>query len=419
MPHSGQMAVRRAAKRFNWLCAGRRWRKTTLCMSIACEAAVRGAQIIWGAPVYEQSRTGFDELHRAAWSVATFNQSRMIATFPSGGTVLFRSLDNPDNVRSKTADGIIIDEIQHVNPDAYQQVLRPMLIDTGGWLWAIGTSNGHDWFYRERQQARTQDDAAVWKAPTLGVTIQGDKLVRSPHPLENDAIAFAEVESLFYSLPRHIFRREIVSDDDAVSGLLVYEEWLDDYPERKDGNVTIKAEYIPGAGAVYWAVDDGYAGMVDRLTGEFTGDSHPRVFCLFQLRGNGDLCMFYESAKIKALSDEHISEVLNDCKEKGYPLPEFAVVDKSAAELKGRLNALGIYTRNGPASVDESVKELRNWIAPDKNGHRRLLVHPRCKHARYEFANYQRDQDTGKIIKAFDHETDATRYLAHVLRYER
>ena len=60
-PHQGQILVRNEAKRFNWLSAGRRWRKTTLAMSIAVENAVNGKTIIWGAPTYDQVSVGFEE----------------------------------------------------------------------------------------------------------------------------------------------------------------------------------------------------------------------------------------------------------------------------------------------------------------------------------------------------------------------
>jgi hypothetical protein len=60
----------------------------------------------------------------------------MTATFPSsGGQVIFRSLDSPDNVRGFSANGPAIDEVGYVKPAGWCEVLRPMLIDTGGWFW--------------------------------------------------------------------------------------------------------------------------------------------------------------------------------------------------------------------------------------------------------------------------------------------
>ncbi len=48
----------------------------------------------------------------------------------------------------ETADGVIIDECADVVEPAWYEVLRPMLVDTGGWLWAIGTPKGRNWSWR-------------------------------------------------------------------------------------------------------------------------------------------------------------------------------------------------------------------------------------------------------------------------------
>lgn len=194
-----------------------------------------------------------------------------------------------------------------------------------------------------------------------------------------------------------------------ATGLVYGDEWSDG---PLDGNVTETAEYMPGAGPVFWAVDDGYVGDLDAATGEFTADSHPRVFLLVQQTAVGILHVFAESYAIKKHPEIHLNEVLA----LPYPAPDWAAVDQSAAELRGRLHAIGIYTRKGPPSVEESIKVFRDWIAPDSNGVRKLLVHPRCRHSRAEMASYRRDTD-GKIVKQFDHMPDAGRYLTWALRH--
>jgi hypothetical protein len=191
---------------------------------------------------------------------------------------------------------------------------------------------------------------------------------------------------------------------------LVYDVWSDGPP---DGNVTEDAEYIPDSGPVVWGVDDGYVGQLDPKTGLYTAQSHPRVFGLYQLRGDGRICRFAESYAVGMLSDQHIAAVLD----LPYPAPEYAVVDKSAAELKGRLHALDIYTRNSPSDVAESIKELRRALGPDTNGYRRVRVHPRCRLFRAEMASYRYD-DHGKPIKEHDHGPDECRYVVWAHRYE-
>jgi len=212
-PHPGQQKVRSEAQRFNWLSAGRRWRKTTLAMSIAVEAALDGGTYIWGAPTFDQVRIGFDETQSACAGFAQFNQSRMTATFPSTqGKIYFRSLDNPNNVRGYTADGVVTDEAGFVKQVAWTEVLRPMLMDTGGWHWGIGTPNGMNWFWQEFIKAENRSDSMTWAIPSLGCRINDRKLIREPHPYENPDLSFEEIKTLWEEMPERIFRQEILGE---------------------------------------------------------------------------------------------------------------------------------------------------------------------------------------------------------------
>lgn len=211
-PHAGQRTVRQQARRHNYLAAGRRWRKTTLLMTLAVEAALEGRTIIWGAPVYDQVRICWGETKRAAGGVALFREGIMTCEFPTGGRIIYRSMDNADNVRGYTADGVVIDEAADVAASAWYEVLRAMLIDTGGWSWAIGTPKGQNWFWREFVNAADREDSMAWSAPTFGVEITEEGLRRVPHPLENPHIPFAEMEQLYRTLPERIFRQEILAE---------------------------------------------------------------------------------------------------------------------------------------------------------------------------------------------------------------
>jgi hypothetical protein len=214
-----------------------------------------------------------------------------------------------------------------------------------------------------------------------------------------------------------------VRADRMVRGLwvratgLVYDQWLDDYGQvpagQEQGNVTERAEYIDDTNlTLLWMVDDGYAGEVDVNTGYFKAGSHPRAILIGQIQADGTLAVFAESYEVKRLSIGHIKEVLGW----SYPEPDYAVVDKSAAELKGQLFELGIQVFNGAPVVEESIKVFQNWIAADENGIRRFKVHPRCKHFRSEMHSYRRDPLTEKPIKDFDHGLDAARYGVWTLR---
>lgn len=264
MPHAGQRHVLNHRRRTTWLCAGRRWRKTTLCVAIMIEAALTGEQIIWGAPTYDQVWTAWEETQRACRGVASFNQGRMTATL-GRGSMLFRSLDDPDNARSKTAGGIVIDEVADVAEEAYVEVLLPMLMDTGGWLIGAGTPKGRNWFWRESANADQRADSVSFRAPSLGVRITSNGLERAPHPLENPALSFAEIEHLFRTMPERAFRQEIMAEfveDGAVFRFVHERATATPQTQRRDGH-----EYVMGCD---WGKSQDFTVLtiIDMMTGE-------------------------------------------------------------------------------------------------------------------------------------------------------
>ena len=186
-------------------------------MTAAVEGALKGQSLLWGAPTYDQCRVGWEEMREAAGGIATFNISRMEARFPSGGMVTFRSMDDPDNARGHTADGILLDEAGFIIERAWTEVLRPMISDTGGWVLAGGTPSGRNWFWREHEAATGRPDAVAWQVPTLGVEIVDGQLLRKVHPLENPDFHFAEAQHLFNTLPARVFEQEFLAAfvDDA------------------------------------------------------------------------------------------------------------------------------------------------------------------------------------------------------------
>jgi hypothetical protein len=181
-------------------------------VGIAVEAAVRGRAILWGAPTFDQVRIGWNETRHACGTVAHFLQSTMTAHFPTGGQIIYRSLDDPDNARGHTADGVIVDEAGDVAERAWYEVMRPMLIDTDGWAWIVGTPKGRNWFWREYIAAMDRDNARCWQIPTLGCEIVDGQLVRKPHPLENPEIPWPEIVHIFETTPVDTFRQEIMAE---------------------------------------------------------------------------------------------------------------------------------------------------------------------------------------------------------------
>ena len=212
-PHAGQITVRREARRFNYLSAGRRWRKTTLGMTLAIENALRGITVIWTAPTFDQVRVSWNESKYACQDAdVEFVQQRMTATMPNGVSIVYRSLDDPDNARGHSAGLVLIDEVADVKPDAWHGVLRPMLIDNGGDAWLFGTPKGRNWFYQEYMRGLDREDSMCWQIPTVGCEVVNGRLVRKPNPYENPDIPFEEIQNAFETTPLDLFKQEYLAE---------------------------------------------------------------------------------------------------------------------------------------------------------------------------------------------------------------
>lgn len=300
--------------------------------------------------------------------------------------------------RSFTASIVVLDEFAFMQWGSELMAAVKPTIDGGGQLIVLSSADGNGTlFHRFWQAAKNGANGYTplflsWQAnPDRGATWRQNRMAEGLS--ESDVL------------------REYPSNDIEAfvhATGLVYDTWAD------PGNVTEEAEYIKDGGSIYWAVDDGYAGERDAKTGYFTADSHPRVFLFVQERADGRLCVFHEDYRVRALSDGHITDMLA----LPYPQPDYCAVDSSAAELRGRLQSAGLYVRGKPASVEESIKALHRMLAPDANGWRRVLVHPRCKHLRAEMASYRRDSVTEKPVAAYDHGPSALRYFTWTKRLD-
>lgn len=305
--------------------------------------------------------------------------------------------------RTFTATGVVLDEWAFMTWGRETLAAVKPVIDAGGKLVLISTADGNGTPYHQAWQAAQNGKSGYapiflpWHArPDRGPGWRDAKL--------REAAINGDSSSVYREYPEN--------PDEAfthAAGRVYAECWRD---TDGDGNVTDAADYQDGAGVVGWAVDDGYAGMFDRATGMYTAESHPRVILWWQEKPDGHLDIFDESYAVQTLSDAQIDAALS----RAWPMPSMAVVDKSAAELKARLHARGIMTQNGPASVEESIKETRRALAADGNNWRRVRVHPRCTLLRKEMSAYRLAR-SGAPVKAYDHGPDALRYLVWSKRF--
>jgi hypothetical protein len=210
----------------------------------------------------------------------------------------------------------------------------------------------------------------------------------------------------------------------TMAGGLVFDTFLDDFDNSLDfdgyrvtGNVRLSAEYKPGDGSIVWWIDDGYSGELAENGKSFKAGSHPRVFLLAQLRGDGTVAIFAEDYAVKMLAPEHIKRVIMRHKTMRWPKPARVIYDKASPSLGQHLKEELSEAWSIPPSdiiynavpVDDGNKEANTFLASDENKVRRLIMHPRCTFLRGELVTYKNNPKTGRRVKDFDHGPDCMR----------
>lgn len=311
--------------------------------------------------------------------------------------------DQREHIRSIGQDGgldmVWMEEATQFQEEDFNEVLARMRGKAGPWRQIILTTNpeapGH-WIY---VRLILNGEASVYYS-------EAKDNRHNPESYDKQLSKLSGVQYL----------RLVKGEWVAGSGKIV-DTWYDAYNEKtgedNGGSVTKSAEYIPGGGDVVWSIDDGYAGKVAgnvKNIPMFTGRSHPRAILFAQLRSDGTIAVFDENVKIERLAADHIRDAIAMSEARGYPLPSYVVRDRAAASLEGSLNEFNLRNRYGKMTVEESLKELREWCSSDINGVRKVIAHPRCFYLRYQMQTYSFD-DKGNVIKEHDDTVDALRYL--------
>lgn len=140
--------------RFRVLVSGRRFGKTRLAIEELLRAAKEGkSRRVWYvAPTYRQAQQICwqmvkDRLSAGNW-IARKNESDLSVVLKRGGSVIsLRGADNFDSLRGVGLHFLVMDEFADIKPEAWFEVLRATLSDTGGRALFTGTPKGRNWAY--------------------------------------------------------------------------------------------------------------------------------------------------------------------------------------------------------------------------------------------------------------------------------
>ena len=171
-PHETQRLIEADEHRRVVVAAGRRFGKTTLAARKSAKLANDGLRVLYAAPIASQTNAFWDNLVRWLWSgiasgmIYRNETKRFLRWNGSGGTITARTAHLPDHLRGDHADYLILDEYAYQNPDVWNSVGQPMLLDTNGAALFISTANFRNHFFVLALHAMAAEGWAFHKAPS-------------------------------------------------------------------------------------------------------------------------------------------------------------------------------------------------------------------------------------------------------------
>lgn len=138
--------------------AGRRGGKTTGAAILSSEAAMAGKRVLYAAPTSDQTEAYWEEVNRhfadpIQQGIIYKHETKRQLILPHDGRIRCKTAHDANSLRSGHTDLLILDEYQLMDPDTWDKVGVPMLLDSDGDAVFIGTAFGRNHFFRQYQKA--------------------------------------------------------------------------------------------------------------------------------------------------------------------------------------------------------------------------------------------------------------------------
>ena len=153
-PREYQKQVHDSLKRFNVLVCHRRFGKSVLSINelIKTAAAKPRSLCAFIAPTYRQGKA-------IAWEYLKYytkplmylggsrNETELRIDLFNESRIQIFGADNPDSIRGRGFDAVVLDEYAIMSPRVWTEIVRPAVSDKLGWVLFIGTPMGHNQFW--------------------------------------------------------------------------------------------------------------------------------------------------------------------------------------------------------------------------------------------------------------------------------
>lgn len=165
-PHGKQLQILASEAKRKIICAGRRGGKTELVASLkAVPHFLNGGRVLYGAPIAAQTDVFWETINERLYPLikAGFiyrNKTERYLEWQTGrnGRIRAKTAYDADTWRGDWGDLLIYDEYAFMNPDAWEVVGAPMLLDNDGEAWFISTPNRKNHFFALYTRGLNEDN---------------------------------------------------------------------------------------------------------------------------------------------------------------------------------------------------------------------------------------------------------------------
>ena len=135
---------------------------------LAAEKAMEGRRILEAAPTADQTGAFWSAVKAyfaepVTAGVVYKNETDRVLEVPGGGRIRCQTAHDADTLRGDFADLLILDEYEMMNPNAWNEVGAPMLLDNDGDAVFIGTPMRKNHFFQAYARS-LGDDTRRWAA---------------------------------------------------------------------------------------------------------------------------------------------------------------------------------------------------------------------------------------------------------------
>ena len=212
MPLSNaQRLIADSPLRFRVAVCGRRFGKTHLALRELAKFARQPDQRCWYvAPSYRMAKQILwkklkKKLTSINW-VKKINETELTLELVNGSEIALKGADNYDSLRGVGLNFLVMDEAADIDAEAWYEVLRPTLSDTGGSCLFLGTPKGYNWFKDLYDLAKTRRDWISFQFTTL----------------DGGNVPQEEIEQARIDLDARTFAQEFMATFEQYAGIIAY-----------------------------------------------------------------------------------------------------------------------------------------------------------------------------------------------------